>query len=81
MSDLTKEQFENWFGGDHINNVDDLTNLIMELINNKYSTKELKTDIVIHEGEIRWVILNAYYAITIAYPLLLNQEWEISIMK
>ena len=51
MSDLTKEQFENWFGGDHINNVDDLTNLIMELINNKYSIKELKTDIVIHEGE------------------------------
>ena len=50
VTKLTKEQFENWFGSDHINNIDDLTNLIMELINNKYSIEELKTDILVHEG-------------------------------
>tara|TARA_R110000851_G_scaffold74838_2_gene165066 strand:+ start:101 stop:262 length:162 start_codon:yes stop_codon:yes gene_type:complete len=45
MPNLTKKEFQNWFGGDHIDNVKDLTNLIMELINNKYTIKELKFDI------------------------------------
>ena len=33
MPNLTKKEFQNWFGSDHIDNVKDLTNLIMELIN------------------------------------------------
>ena len=45
MPNLTKKEFQNWFGSDHIDNVKDFSNLIMELINNKYTIKELKFDI------------------------------------
>ena len=51
MPNLTKKEFQNWFGGDHIDNVKDLTNLIMELINNKYTIKELKFDIVSYDEQ------------------------------
>ena len=42
---VTKEEFENWFGSDHYENVEHLTDLILELVNTKYSIDHLRKDI------------------------------------
>mgnify|MGYP000863839710 FL=1 len=39
---VTKEEFEDWFGSENINT---LTELILELINSKYSIDQIRKDI------------------------------------
>ena len=42
---VTKEEFEDWFGSDHCENINDLTDLILELANGEYKAEQLKMDI------------------------------------
>ncbi len=44
-ANITKENFQDWFGSDHCENVNDLTDLILELVNGEYDIKSLKSDI------------------------------------
>ena len=44
MPKIHRPMFENFHGSDHMN-VDDLTALILELVNDKYSVEQLKEDI------------------------------------
>ena len=45
MEKLTKEKFQDWFGSDHCENINDLTDLILELVNGEYSIDDLRGDI------------------------------------
>ena len=45
MEKLTKEKFQDWFGSDHCENINDLTDLILELVNGEYDILQIKTDI------------------------------------
>jgi len=42
---ITKEKFQDWFGSDHCENINDLTDLILELVNGEYDILQIKTDI------------------------------------
>ena len=42
---ITKEKFQDWFGSDHCENINDLTDLILELANGEYKAEQLKMDI------------------------------------
>ena len=42
---ITIEQFQDWFGSDHCERWQDLTELILELLNNEHSIDTLRGDI------------------------------------
>ena len=42
---VTGIEFQDWFGSDHCENVDDLTELILQLVNAEYSIDSLRGDI------------------------------------
>ena len=42
---ITLEQFHFWFGSDHYERWQDLTELILELLNTEYSIDSLREDI------------------------------------
>ena len=45
MEKITKEQFQDWFGSDHYENADDLTDLLLEIANGEYKAQTLKKDV------------------------------------
>ena len=42
---VTKEQFQDWFGSDHCQNWEDLTDLLLEIANGKYTAEKFKEDV------------------------------------
>ena len=42
---VTTLEFQDWFGGDHCERWQDLTELILELLNTEYSIDSLREDI------------------------------------
>ena len=45
MEKITKEQFQDWFGSDHYENVNDLTDLLLEIANGEYTAQTFKSDV------------------------------------
>ena len=49
---ITVEQFQDWFGSDHCERWQDLTNLLLEIANGEYTAEELNSDVASYtEGE------------------------------
>ena len=42
---VTTEQFQDWFGSDHCERWQDLTDLLLEIANGKYTAEQFKKDV------------------------------------
>ena len=42
---VTTEQFQDWFGSDHCERWQDLTDLLLEIANGKYTAEQFKEDV------------------------------------